>query len=120
MNNPFPMYVRRFGRDVIIIFRSPQIDANGKFNRTKKGSIIYDETEIDTRCIIKTTGSNKGLWNDATQTTYDAKALFLLSEEENLNEDSVLCEADKSSCYQMQPPIKKHTHWEVLLKDKVI
>jgi hypothetical protein len=107
--------LKRYGEQVTIIHRTP----SGKF--TKKNQPIYNEDEIETLCMFNNSGGRKSNWNDALVNQYDAKASFSLEDAQYLNGESLLridITDEFSLTYQMNPPLKKRTHWEVLLRSK--
>ena len=116
MRNPFPSFIKRYGKDAVIVYRTPQLTDTGEIARTKKNHPIFDSVDIPVRCRLKFTGTSKYLDNSTSMKKYDAKGLFLLTDEQYLNSDSLLY--IDGLYYKMQPPMYKKTHIEVYLKSK--
>lgn len=51
MRNPFPSFIKRFGTDVVVTYRTPKV-VGGEVVKNDKGRIVYDEEEVELRCNL--------------------------------------------------------------------
>lgn len=86
MKNVIKTFINRYGKQVTIIYRTPKEDETGVV-KNKKGHIIYNEEEIETKARVNFLDGTESFLNNATVQEFDAIALFMTKDAEYLNEN---------------------------------
>lgn len=127
LTSHFDRLVERYGQNVTVTFRVPQLDSKGNKIKDKRGNVTFTETEIQTKAMVSPSSTSQKILDNAVQQGSEMKAKFRHSDGQYLNEDSFLTVDDDLTnsptahfVYEMFRPMWYRSYYQVYLRARDI